>query len=70
MPGRKWTEKEMEALKALAEKGYTVTEIFTSGVFNRSLNSIMSKAISMGLSLAGPQNDINEEAFLKMMEGK
>lgn len=70
MAGQAWTQEERDALKALAEKGYTAQEIAESGVFQRSLAAIVSQAVQMGVSLAGLKKEINKEAFRRMMEAR
>lgn len=65
----KWTEDETAKLRALADAGYTLTAIADSGVFkSRSREGIANHARNIGLSLGGPQPEIDDEKFKQMMK--
>lgn len=69
MAGMLWTDKETKILKELCKAGKTISD--AQKVFpHRTKNSIGSKASAEGLSLAGPEPEIDEEAFKKIMRGR
>ena len=69
MPGFMWSDDEKDALRKLAEVGYTAQQIHESGVFERTLTAIVSQGVMLGISFH-KKGEINQDAFKKMMEGR
>jgi hypothetical protein len=67
----KWTPQEVDALRKLADSGYTLTEVYLSRVFkNRTRESIANASRAHDISLAGPSGEIDEDIFKKMIKEK
>jgi len=66
MSGVPWTDKEIEILKEMAQKGFRVQDI-QKVLKSRSINGIRNKALLLNLSLMGERPEIDFEAFRQMM---
>ena len=66
MPGASWTDKEIEILRNLADKGYSAREI-RRALKSRTLVSIKHKCLSLEICLA-PQPEVDLNEYKNMMK--
>lgn len=67
MGAKPWSKEEEDALRKLAEKGYTLQQICEAKVFNRTFAGLHRKAHVLGISLGGKPGEIDQDAFRRMM---
>lgn len=70
MSGIPWSDLEVDALRQLADKGYSVKQIVESGVMpGRSYAAMHRKASMCKISLSGPKPVLDMKKLKEMLSG-